>query len=65
MILCKEKVITLWHPKIEQMQQQVLPIAQDIYSQSVTCNNCSCGKKKDCCKKYKRKGVHCKKCPKL
>lgn len=47
------------------MQQQVLPIAQDIYSQSLTCNNCSCGKKKDCCKKYKRKGVHCKKCPKL
>ncbi|MBB6461666.1 hypothetical protein [Flammeovirga kamogawensis] len=22
-------------------------------------------KKKDCCKKYKRKGKHCKKCPKI
>jgi hypothetical protein len=29
------------------------------------CENCSCEKKKDCCKKYKKKGVHCKKCPKL
>lgn len=47
------------------MQQQVLPISQDVYSQSMTCTNCSCGKKKDCCKKYKKKGVHCKKCPKL
>ncbi len=30
-----------------------------------SCENCSCEKKKDCCKKYKKKGVHCKKCPKL
>lgn len=30
-----------------------------------SCQNCSCSKKKDCCKKYKKKGVHCKKCPKL
>lgn len=29
------------------------------------CSNCSCSKKKECCKKYKKKGVHCKKCPKL
>lgn len=29
------------------------------------CDNCSCSKKSDCCKKYKKKGVHCKKCPKL
>lgn len=28
-------------------------------------NNCACAKKKECCKKYKKKGVHCKKCPKL
>ncbi len=27
--------------------------------------NCDCSKKKECCKKYKKKGVHCKKCPKL
>lgn len=27
--------------------------------------NCTCSKKKNCCKKYKKKGVHCKKCPKL
>lgn len=32
--------------------------------EGVTCSNCSCSKKKDCCKKYKKKGVHCKKCPK-
>lgn len=31
----------------------------------VVCEMCSCDKKKDCCKKYKKKGVHCKKCPKL
>lgn len=24
-----------------------------------------CGKKKNCCKSYKKKGKHCKKCPKL
>ncbi len=30
-----------------------------------SCENCSCNKKKDCCKKYKKKGVHCKKCPKI
>ncbi len=30
-----------------------------------SCEGCSCGKKKDCCKKYKKKGVHCKKCPKI
>lgn len=28
-------------------------------------DNCGCAKKKNCCKKYKKKGVHCKKCPKL
>ncbi len=28
------------------------------------CDNCSCSKKKECCMKYKKKGVHCKKCPK-
>jgi len=38
-------------------QQPILPL--------FTCSNCSCDKKKDCCKKYKRKGYHCKKCPKL
>jgi hypothetical protein len=25
---------------------------------------CDCSNKKKCCKKYKKKGVHCKKCPK-
>lgn len=29
-----------------------------------TCEINAC-KKKDCCKKYKKKGVHCKKCPKI
>jgi len=29
------------------------------------CSFEGCGKKKKCCKKYKKKAVHCKKCPKL
>lgn len=37
----------------------------EIPKQLANCGNCSCSKKKDCCKKYKKKGVHCKKCPKL
>lgn len=41
------------------LQQSNLP--QSLQS----CANCSCDRKKDCCKKYKKKGVHCKKCPKL
>lgn len=28
-------------------------------------NQFICCGKKDCCKKYKKKGNHCKKCPKL
>ena len=38
-------------------QQVVLPIQN--------CTNCACSGKKDCCKKYKKKGIHCKKCPKM
>ena len=30
-----------------------------------TCDTCSCDKKSKCCKKFKKKGVHCKKCPKI
>ncbi len=37
----------------------------DSIKTSQSCEGCSCGKKKDCCKKYKKKGVHCKKCPKI
>ncbi len=31
------------------------------------CNACELcdSKKKKCCKSYKKKGVHCKKCPKI
>ena len=29
------------------------------------CQLCDLSKKKTCCKKFKKKGVHCKKCPKL
>ncbi|MFN5981989.1 MAG: hypothetical protein ACK479_00885 [Fluviicola sp.] len=37
----------------------------DKETNELTCLNCSCSKKKECCKKYKKKGYHCKKCPKL
>lgn len=30
-----------------------------------SCNSCSDQKKKQCCKKYKKKGDPCKKCPKF
>lgn len=29
------------------------------------CGSCSLSKKKKCCKKYKTKGISCKKCPKF
>lgn len=32
--------------------------------QTFSCSGCSCESKKKCCKKYKKKGIHCKKCPK-
>jgi len=31
----------------------------------LVCDTCSCDKKNKCCKKFKKKGVHCKKCPKI
>ena len=43
--------------KENHLQQVALPIQN--------CTNCSCASKKDCCKKYKKKGIHCKKCPKM
>lgn len=35
--------------------------------EAVMCCNymAECGAKKKCCKKYKKKGKHCKNCPKL
>ena len=47
------------------MKAQVVPLPQAIY----TTGMCSCGitqenGKKDCCKKYKRKGKFCGGCPK-
>ena len=45
--------------------KQELPINLNFMKLVLPCENCSCGKKKDCCKKYKKKGIHCKKCPKL
>ncbi|WP_156772376.1 hypothetical protein [Urechidicola croceus] len=44
-------------------QQIILP-----YTQSTIANfDCgiSCKSKKKCCKKYKKKGKNCKKCPRL
>jgi len=29
------------------------------------CTSLGCDKKSKCCKKYKKKAVHCKKCPKI
>lgn len=46
------------------MKQQLIP-SNEFEKALIHCLNCSCDKKKDCCKKYKKKGVHCKKCPKL
>lgn len=37
--------------------------AQNSIPAASTCSNCNCGSKKDCCEKYRRKGVRCKKCP--
>ncbi|MBD0401183.1 hypothetical protein [Flammeovirga sp. EKP202] len=37
----------------------MLSVEGDELSSEITC------KKKNCCKKYKRKGKHCKKCPKI
>lgn len=51
------------------MKQHFIPtknhLPESMEAVLATCANCTCSKKKDCCKKYKRKGVHCKKCPKL
>ncbi len=46
------------------MKQELKP-SQKEFQQFTPCANCSCDKKKDCCKKYKKHGIHCKKCPKL
>lgn len=46
------------------MKQHQLP-SPNLPQALISCLNCSCDKKKECCKKYKRKGHHCKKCPKL
>jgi hypothetical protein len=45
--------------------KQTLNSTKPILPEAFTCQGCACSKKKDCCKKYKKKGVHCKKCPKL
>ncbi len=41
-------------------QQSILSLLPEI-----NCSDCSCQKKKKCCKKYKTKGHACKKCPKF
>ncbi len=38
---------------------EMLALPSEEFTEEVTC------KKKNCCKKYKRKGKHCKKCPKI
>lgn len=38
--------------------------AETYFPTMFSCANCSCDKKKKCCKKYKKKGVHCGSCPK-
>lgn len=46
------------------MKQEV-KFNNSVPSPFMTCVDCACSKKKECCKKYKKKGVHCKKCPKI
>ena len=46
------------------MKQEFL-LKSDPMKAHISCEDCACSKKKDCCKKYKKKGVHCKKCPKI
>jgi hypothetical protein len=37
----------------------------DKFKPAFSCNACVCdGKKKKCCKKYKKNGKHCGSCPK-
>lgn len=43
--------------QIERDEQALFPV--------IGCSNCDCSNKKKCCKKYKKKGIHCKKCPKV
>lgn len=38
---------------------------QTIVLNNIGCHTCDCSKKSKCCKKYKKKGIHCKKCPKI
>lgn len=45
--------------------KQVLPTIKNSLNIMCPCNFEGCQKKKSCCKKYKKKGEHCKKCPKL
>ncbi len=40
-------------------------LIQSVPKFKLPCENCSCEQKKECCKKYKKKGNHCKKCPKI
>ncbi|MBP5984509.1 MAG: hypothetical protein KA734_12340 [Fluviicola sp.] len=47
------------------MKQSFVPITTPLPEVLSACHACQCSKKKDCCKKYKKKGVHCKKCPKI
>lgn len=46
------------------MKQQII-VQQSLPQHFAPCDGCNCGKKKECCKKYKKKGIHCKKCPKV
>lgn len=47
------------------LEKVKLQVGLPQYSQNICGVDCACSKKKECCKKYKKKGVHCKKCPKL
>lgn len=47
------------------MKQNDILTTEFNFTKVLACSNCSCESKKKCCKKYKKKGMHCKKCPKL
>jgi len=47
------------------MKQQLFEQNEQVIFPKLGCTACVCSSKKKCCKKFKKKGIHCKKCPKL
>ena len=65
MNLIKILSVLLCRTILNKMKETISKMPENQVFGMINCSNCSCDKKKDCCKKYKKKGVHCKKCPKV